>query len=49
MEKYNKLTSGMDSKIAARIADTIKNLEHVNIRDLTELLGEVKIKEDDDK
>ncbi|WP_164667890.1 MmgE/PrpD family protein [Virgibacillus doumboii] len=47
MEKYNKLTSKMDGKLASEIADTIRNLENVKISDLTALLGQIKIREDE--
>ncbi|WP_010532054.1 MmgE/PrpD family protein [Lentibacillus jeotgali] len=38
MEKYNKLTRDIDSTLAAKIADTIKNLENVHISELTETM-----------
>jgi 2-methylcitrate dehydratase len=47
MEKYNGLTRGIDSELARKIADTIKNLEHVNVSALTELLGQIKLQEDE--
>lgn len=45
MGKYNGLTQKMDSELAAKIANTIKNLENVKISELTDLLGQVKIRE----
>ncbi|HLS07875.1 MmgE/PrpD family protein, partial [Lentibacillus sp.] len=47
MEKYNGLTRGIDSELARKIADTIQNLENVQVSELTELLGEIKLKEDE--
>ncbi|SFB33109.1 2-methylcitrate dehydratase [Lentibacillus halodurans] len=47
MEKYNGLTQGIDSELTQEIADTIRNLEHVKVRELTELLGQIKTREDD--
>ncbi|GGJ87408.1 2-methylcitrate dehydratase [Lentibacillus kapialis] len=47
MEKYNGLTPGIDSSLASKIADTVKNLENVNISALTELLGQIKFGEDE--
>ncbi|QKY70024.1 MmgE/PrpD family protein [Lentibacillus sp. CBA3610] len=47
MEKYNGLTQGIDSALAGKIADTIKNLENVKVSELTELLGQIKLEEDE--
>jgi len=47
MEKYNGLTRGIDSALASKIADTIKNLENVKVSELTELLGQIKPEEDE--
>ncbi|TFJ94227.1 MmgE/PrpD family protein [Lentibacillus salicampi] len=47
MEKYYGLTRGIDSQLAREIASTIRNLENVKIRELTELLGQIKLGEDE--
>ncbi|SEP84114.1 2-methylcitrate dehydratase [Virgibacillus subterraneus] len=47
MGKYNGLTQKIDSNLAAEIANTIRNLENVKISELTALLGQIKIKEDE--
>ncbi|OZU89086.1 2-methylcitrate dehydratase [Virgibacillus indicus] len=47
MEKYNELTSKIDRELATKIAETIQNLEEIEINELTDLLGQIKIVEDD--
>lgn len=47
MEKYNGLTRNIDNTLAAEIADTIKNLENINVSELTALLGQIKMGKDD--
>lgn len=44
MEKYKGLTTKIDADLADKIADTIKQIEDVDISALTDLLGQVKIK-----
>jgi len=41
MEKYNNLTRNIDRDWAKQIATTIKNIENVNITDLTSLLEQI--------
>jgi len=44
MEKYDGLTKNIDRDLADKIAETIRNFENVDISELTDLLGQVKIK-----
>ncbi|SFE22110.1 2-methylcitrate dehydratase [Lentibacillus persicus] len=46
MAKYNSLTRNIDSDLAHEIAETIRNLDNVNVSDLTQLLDQIQIKED---
>jgi len=41
MEKYNGLTKNIDRDLADQIATIIKNIENVNITDLTDLLEQI--------
>jgi len=43
MKKYNGLTKNINKDLADQIATTIKNIEHVNITELTSLLEQIKI------
>lgn len=43
MEKYESLTTNIDKNLADKIADTIHNLENVNISELTDLLNQIKV------
>lgn len=45
MDKYNGLTKNIDRDLADQIASTIRNIENVNIVELTKLLEQIKIKE----
>jgi len=42
MEKYRGLTSKIDLELADKIADTIANLENIEVKQLTDLLGQIK-------
>ncbi|MEN1966765.1 MmgE/PrpD family protein [Lentibacillus sp. N15] len=45
-DKYNGLTKGINRELAVQIANTIQNIEHVNVNELTSLLGQIKIEEE---
>jgi 2-methylcitrate dehydratase len=44
MEKYKGLTTKIDTDLADKIANTIKDIENVDISVLTDLLGQVTVK-----
>jgi 2-methylcitrate dehydratase len=47
LAKFDSLSLGVDSQsLVKRIANTVKDLEFVKVRDLTKLLGEVRKRKD---